>query len=1651
MPVDPVTRQQLLELIYDLLPEPQAAELRRRLDTEPELAEAYAEARRTAGLLADAARLEAPKVDLRRAQRAVSAPEAARGRPVRGRSSPWARGANWAVSIAATVLLAFSLGGYFYHHQELADLAANHIRLLVTGPSRLQPGMPNTYAIAATSVTGAPIATKIQLALYAPDGKPLLRQEEDTDAHGQARVRVRADLTLPAAARLEISAAYRNRREKLSAELVVAPVSYAADVQADRPWYRPGETARFRAVVLSRFSLNADRELPVQLAVVDREGATMPGFPRTTRTERGVAEWQWSVPGSLAAGQYTLLVRSPDGLFAPRSQTLAIRADEQGELDKQLEFVRPAYRAGDTVVASFSARRRDGQPVSGARVAVLATVSGATVYQASPTALGDGPTMIRFPLPAAIGSGPSRLTVTVTDAGRSETLVRPIPLISSKLDLRFQPESGPLVAGLRNRVYFSASDVEGRPVELRGVIVDSRDQEVAELETAQAGMGSFTFTPVAGEQYRARILAPAGATDEPVLPEVSVEPKVVLTTGPGVFAADRPLEFEIASLRGGLPLVVAAYCRGALVGQQALVTNDEEPRNKVALELLPEACGAIRLTVYDYRNSQPQPVAERLVYRHPGRQLQVTIRDGEKPYPPGQAVKLSLQTRNEKGEPVTAVLGVAAGADGQTPADPLPVDFYFDGQLAGVERLTDANLYQAQDPKAVTTLDLLLGIQSRRSVMRPASQLAGAVPAFEEADPPTVLDNLGQLRAEYEKNLAAYRAERTKALNTLTTLSFFGGFGLVLLVAMLAALKVVSGIRLWVPAFAAAIGCLLVGATLMNPDRFQPGLGAAVAYVPYRGPAELAMQLKAPSAAAGALVEQALTDSKARAPAPASEPTLAPAAPPPAMEKALRVESRQTRRGSELQQQEMEQSQQGGARLRAWSPPPPNAADESRHQPSPSRGFGLSAGAAPASADRSERVRRAKREAKPPAAAKPGASPAASIWNPDLETDAQGEAQLTLQLRAAGTYRVWIDAHGTGRLGHAERLVEAQIPCNLEPKLPEQLTLGDRLDLPLLVTNPTSQSAAVTVALKHGVPLKLEGEASRKLELKSDQAQREPFRLEAVGAGRCGLEFVGRAGADSRTVQRELDVLPAGYPLARVSSGRLRGSELISMDLPESQPGSLDVSLELLPTLLAQLEAAYEAVAPGPNGCAEQAAAAAWLSALALEWIQRNNSIEPEVVRRWRTRLETALASLARYEAPPRGFGGYEWFGGHPGEDSLSAFALAALNDVRRSAGVAVGEEHLAAWLRARLDPNAALRPDPKSTASAGATSELLGVAIAWALARHDSKSIETQVKPIVAAAAKASAPVHLALAASALLSAGAKTEALALLDRLAAEQSEAGHLEGKASVFGSRGRAAEVQATALAAIAWLQAGRPQPAERALAWLSAARQADGGFGPPLTTVLALRAFAEQDKTRPGLFRGGKLGLRHGDSLLVERTLDATEPGPVVLTGLASHFRPGKNQVSLSLASVDTLDYLLRVRMTTAKPNAVAGPVTLATRLENPRLRVGQTVALNVQLANPAEQAVRLAVAVVGLPAGLEPRAEQLQQLKKSGAIDQFSVGPRQLAFYWRSVPGRKAIALRTELVAAHTGRFQGPASMSYLYHSPDARSYAAPLTVEVAP
>ena len=1691
MSIEPEMRQRLLELVYDLLSEDEAAQLRQQIESDPELARAYEEAQATSRLMGEAARVQSPRLELKRPEpekaegaRTAPAPDVSRSKAaVRAEgAAAGSRGgwAQWTVSIAAGILLMLSLGGYLYHRNQLAAIAGEHLRLVVNGPSTLQAGLDNRFTVTTSTVTGVPVAkAQVELALYTPQQKRLVSWKDETDEEGRLEVIVPADLELPDRAELKVVATSGGKRQEVDARLGIETVRHAAHLSLDRPLYQPGDTVFYRSLTLTRFGLAVDRPLTVQFEILDPGGAAVPDSRAEGETTRGVGSGAFAIPEGLRGGEYTLVARSPEGLFPEEKRTFFIRRYRAPRLKKELEFARDSYAPGETVVADFSAERAEGGPAAGARLTIVAEVDGEVAHRQNAAASQSGTYRVEFKLPEKIGQGDGLLRVAVDDGGTLETIVKRVPINLGTLEVKFYPEGGDLVAGLENRVYFAARDPAGEPVHVRGEVVNSAGNSLGTIETYHEGMGTFTFRPSPDERYRLRITSPAGVTNEPELPKPSRGQKIALTTGLGVFEAEKPLEFNVQAAKAGMPLVAAATCRGVPVGQQWFTTitgKEGEPgANPVTIPLPPEVGGVVRLTIYDYSTSPPVPLAERLVYRRPARRLKVHVAGHSERYAPGQTANLALVVTDEENRPVPATLGVAVAddsvlnlADDDTAS--MRTHFLLTTEVEKPEDLEDADFYLSDDPKAPVALDMLLGTQGwRRFVERTLEELKKEKGDAEDeqldrlvalggvAKPPAMFDNLGQIDATYREAVAKIQADRTHEWNTLVVVSLLGAMGLVLFVALSALMNVARGMRVWLPALGAAAACLVMGGILMNPESLKPGKHGAVAFARFEVPPP-DMTETAPEDAQWGMLEGAMpvADAAVQAPMPpgALLPPMAGAA--AAMpEKAEQKDKAAEVAGLALARRLVPADRLDGLRMEFR-----RGAEAAKKFDGKARQRGR--GERALDEDLAKRrfvVREYAHQYTRPEGTPPGVRTDFAetlYWHPMLVADEDGRAEIRFDLPdSTTTFRVMADAHGDGgRIGSGSGELVCRIPFNLQPKLPLEVTAGDRIDLPVAVVNDTNRELPVELILEHDKLLQLEGSAKQQLRLAPEKRHRAHFALEVVGQkGQSKLTLRGLAGPLGDEVRKELRVVPPGFPKSLSYSGKLEGEQEVVVDLPEQWvPGSLEVALNVFPSTLADLQKGMDGILREPTGCFEQASTANYPNVLAAQYMDEHDVANPEITRRARDLMKKGYTKLAGYESPKKK--GYEWFGGDPGHEALTAYGLMEFRDMAKV--YEVDPEMLkrtGEWLLERRDGKGGFQRNPKALDSFGAApQDITDAYITWALTESGQQGIETEVKHAVALGEKSDDPYLVALAASSAISAGQKDQGKKLLDKLAKSQAEDGHLDAKTtSITRSGGRSLSVETTALAALAWLKLPEySAQANKAVEWITKSRQGSGGFGSTQATILALKALVEHTKANRRTVNDGKLIVKRDDAVVGQRDFSAGQQETILLEGLEAKLASGENKLTITLTGNNKLPYALDVSYRSSKPASDRDcPVRLSTSLARQKVAAGETVALKAELVNTTDKGQPMTVAILGLPAGLEARPDQLKELKKAGTIDYFETGAREVICYWRSLaPGRK-VDLKLDLVAEIPGRYTGPASRAYLYYTAEQKQWADPLAVEI--
>jgi len=394
--------------------------------------------------------------------------------------------------------------------------------------------------------------------------------------------------------------------------------------------------------------------------------------------------------------------------------------------------------------------------------------------------------------------------------------------------------------------------------------------------------------------------------------------------------------------------------------------------------------------------------------------------------------------------------------------------------------------------------------------------------------------------------------------------------------------------------------------------------------------------------------------------------------------------------------------------------------------------------------------------------------------------------------------------------------------------------------------------------------------------------------------------------------------------------------------------------------------------------------------------------------------------------------------------------------------------ERTADWLMKRRDGQGGFLRNEKALDSFGrAPPEITDAYITWALSESGQEGIDAEIEHVGQLGEASDDPYLVALAALSTLNAARQAEqqelpekakqltetAAKLSDKLAKAQADDGHLDGKqGSITCSGGTSLKVETTALAALAWLkQPAFTAEANKAIQWITQSRQGSGSFGSTQATILALKALVEHSRSDRQAVTAGTLIVKRDDLQIGEHAFAAGRQETVVVDGLEANLEPGANKLDITLTGENKMPYSLDVRYRELKPtNDENCPLRLTTELKRRQVAAGETVELSAELTNVnAQEGQPMTIAILGLPAGLEVRPDQLEELKESGTFDYYETRAREVICYWRSLaPGRK-VPIKLDLVAAVPGRYTAPASRAYLYYTSEQKQWSEPLQVEI--
>lgn len=221
---------------------------------------------------------------------------------------------------------------------------------------------------------------------------------------------------------------------------------------------------------------------------------------------------------------------------------------------------------------------------------------------------------------------------------------------ATEQDLQFFPEGGDLVEGMPGVVAFKALGKNGLGIDLKGVVVDQRNDTVARFESLKFGIGRFTFIPKANSSYKAIASTRNKDVIIKALPAAKQQGYTMSLDNRG----GDDIRVNIGTNLNATKTYLFVHDGKKIAAAETANFTNGKATFQLSKDKLNE--GVSHFTIF---NEDGQAVAERLYFKRPTGQLQLATSAEAIQFNSRKKVKVNVSVKNEKNEPQHADLSVS--------------------------------------------------------------------------------------------------------------------------------------------------------------------------------------------------------------------------------------------------------------------------------------------------------------------------------------------------------------------------------------------------------------------------------------------------------------------------------------------------------------------------------------------------------------------------------------------------------------------------------------------------------------------------------------------------------------------------------------------------------------------------------------------------------------------------------------------------------------------------------------------------------------------------------------------------------------------------------------------------------------------------------
>ncbi len=1539
----------------------------------------------------------------------------------------------------------------------------NPLGIEIIGPTELLTGSRAALRVVVTDhqqrVPAAGALVSIRLA--APDSERTRQLFFGrTDDKGTLQAGFSIPKLEPGSYDLVVRAQYNNYRDSITQRITLKRV-YQVLLTTDKPIYQPGQLMHLRALALRRPNLHAVKDTPLTLEVADAKGNKV--FKQTQKTnEFGIVGIDFQLADEVNMGRYTIRAIIED---QETEKNVTVKRYVLPKFKVTLTTDRDYYLPGEPVEGTVQADYFFGKPVAGGEVQItvktfdvdyteIAQIEGNTDEQ------GTFDFEVKLPTsfvgqPLEQGNAFLEFEVNVTDAAEhTEKIIKTSTVAASHIIINAVPESGNLVPNLENRVYIMTTKPDGTPVSATVESMELRDAggepiELTEMpqRTDEMGMGTVTFivaeTPAeasGGRLGRPMFFERQGPASPPLSAPVTLTIRARTANG---FTTERQIELPTESQPTGGNILLRSDAALYRVGDNILATALTVPaergtiyfdvvkdrqtmltraadvragRAEISIPLSQELGGTIYLSAYRIMPNGQIVRDTRPLYVEPAADLNIGIDADKDTYLPGGEATLNFTVTNSDGEPVAAALGINVVDEAVFALQELQpgmekVYFYLERELMKPR----FEIHGLELPGIIIPLPGAVVPLTEDARKQQAAQFLFAAVDVPEPDVFQV--------DSYAERLAAAREEWAEQLRPLVE-------------------HIATALRKYInehdnqaPPADTAVRDLLNSGLLRQQELNDPW-GNRLTLTPANDPAWALIVFSAgPDGKKDTeddfyfntqFPQQAFDDKdSARQPMVFMDFGMARGVPRPmaagmggAMAEAIRMKA-----------------------MPALRPP----AEEAEMR---------DGGAMPDK--KTVRIREY--------------FPETLFFEPALITGGDGKATLTMPMAdSITTWRLAALANSAiGQLGSTTKGLRCFQDFFVDIDLPVALTQNDQVSIPVAVYNYLPTNQKVRIELSEADWFKLTGDEAYELTIAPNEVTVRYFTITAKELGAHKLTVHGLGSKMSDAISRDIRIEPDGKKIEETVNDRLSEDIVHTMTIPE---GAIDdaskILVKIYPGIFSQAVEGLDSMLRMPFGCFEQTSSVTYPNVLVMDYMKSTNQVNPEIQMKAEGFINTGYQHLVSYEVAG---GGFSWFGDPPANKILTAYGLMLFHDMDAVHPVDANViSRTQQWLISQQENDGSWKPDEaylhQESWKRIQAKDLPPTAYAtWGLAWSEYKGAELDkaVSFVRDHAAEAKDPYVLSIVGNALVAADVlqgdslDDRTIEVLDRLrdmAKTEGEKMWWESEISgITHSSGKSADLEATGMAAIAFIKSGRyPQVASRVLNYLISQKDANGTWHSTNATVLALRALLLAQKGATTQVDAHVAVLVNGKQAANFRITQA-DADVLRQVDCQQWTEEGENEIEIRFEGEGTTLYQIVSRYylpwKQIRPPAQE-VLDITVDYDKTKLVQDDIVTANVTVRNNTPGTTSMIIVDLGIPPGFQVQSGDLAELVGSNIIDKFKMTGRQIIVYLEKLTPKQTVKFSYRLKAKFPIKAKTPKSTVYEYYNPDNRADAKPVEIEV--